>query len=379
MSMTEDVVLLIGSYTEQQHSPTSNVVYHTTTSPVALSGWTSLRVTAGIERMPRDFELEMTELSPDPDKMLVKPGDPCTLLLAGKCVLTGFVDVVAPGMSANGHSIRVIGRGKCADLVDCSAEWPGGQISNANVFSIASKFADVYGINVKTAVDQTKLPIVPQFNLMLGESAFEIIEKVSRYSAVLCYEDAYGALQLSRVGTEMMSTGIEEGINVEAASVEFSMHQRFSEITVVMTSLRNIDDLNAVNTPPFTAFDPNVTRHRRRFVVSEAGELGWDIGKQRALWEIARRAGRSRIVRVTVDNWHDVDGNLWEPNMLVGVELPMLKIRSEQLLIAAVTFQFSEAGTHADLTLMSPDAFSPEPVLLQKVYGDVHPANVGGA
>lgn len=93
---------------------------------------------------------------------------------------------------------------------------------------------------------------------------------------------------------------------------------------------------------------------------------------------MGRRAGRSRIVRVTVDNWHDVEGNLWEPNMLVSVVLPTVKIKSEQMLITEVTFHFSEAGTHADLTLMSPEAFSPEPILLQKEYGDVHPANVGG-
>lgn len=271
MSMNEDVVLLIGSYTAQQHSPTSNVVYHRTTSPVAISRWTSLRVTAGIERMPRDFELEMTELSPDPDEMLVKPGDPCTLLLAGKRVLTGFVDTVAPGLNASGHSIRVTGRGKCSDLIDCSAQWPNGQIANANAFSIASKLADVYGINVGTAVDQAKLPIIPQFNLMLGETAYEIIERVSRYSALLVREDSSGALQLSRVGTEAMSSGLEEGINVEAASAEFSMHDRYSEIVVVMTSTQNLDDLNAVNTPPFVAFDPNVTRHRQRIVIAEAG------------------------------------------------------------------------------------------------------------
>ena len=42
---------------------------------------------------------------------------------------------------------------KCADLVDCSAEWPNNVINNSNALDIASRLASHYNIGVSTDVD----------------------------------------------------------------------------------------------------------------------------------------------------------------------------------------------------------------------------------
>jgi prophage tail gpP-like protein len=342
-----------------------------------LSGWTSLRCTRGIERFPSDFELGMTELFPgQANDVVVQPGDECIMTIGLDPVVTGYVDRVVPSINANMHEIRVTGRGKCQDLLDCAAQWPNGQISNCTAFDIATKLAVPYNITVNC--DVTGLPIIPQQNIMLTETAYEIIERSSRFSALLVYEDRDGSLRMTRASTVAMSSGVQEGINLESASVERSMDQRYSEIIAVMTGTNNLLDLNAVDQPPFTATDPNVPRHRRRVIVTEAGELGYNVGKQRALWEVARRRGRSEIVRLVVDNWRDVDGNLWEPNKLIDVLIPSLKVSGDQggtvpirYLIAEVTFHLDLSGTHAELTLMAPEAFKPEPILLIPQNGDV--------
>jgi prophage tail gpP-like protein len=290
--------------------------------------------------------------------------------------VTGYVDKVIPSINANMHEIRVTGRGKCQDLLDCAAQWPNGQISNCTAADIATKLAVPYNIDV--ACDVAGLPIIPQQNIMLGETAYEIIERSARFSALLVFEDRDGKLRLTRAGTDVMSSGIQEGVNMESVAVERSMDQRYSEIIAVMIGTNNLLDLNAVNAPVFTATDPNVTRHRRRVIIAEAGELGWDIGKQRALWEVARRRGRSEVVHVTVDNWRDVDGNLWEPNKLIDILIPSMKISGDQsgtipvrYLIVEVTYHLGLEGTHAELTLMAPEAFTPQPVLIQPQFGDV--------
>ncbi|KHK58183.1 Mu P family protein [Burkholderia sp. A9] len=362
------------------------MIHYEPNAGLELSGWTSVRITAGVERIPRDFEFEMTELLPDAAHMLVRPGDKCTVQVSDRIVLTGYVDTVTPSISAANHSIRVAGRGMCADLVDCSAQWPNGQFSNTSALDIATRLADVYGIKVALAPDVTNLPILPQQNIMLGETAFEIIERVCRYSALMAYELADGSLYLSRAGTEAMSSGVHEGINLESATVDNSMHDRFSEVVAVMSAVSNLWDLNAVDTPVSVAIDPNVPRHRQRIIIAEAGDLGWNIGVQRAQWEVARRAGRSKVVHLTVDNWRDVDGNLWEPNKLVDVLVPSLKVSGDQagtipvrFLISEVSYHFSLEGTHAELTLVAPEAFLPEPILLQPNLGDINAVNVGGA
>src|SRR5690348_11635937 len=159
----------------------------------ATSGWTDICITRGIERCPSDCHIGMTELYPgELAKVIVAPGSPCTVHLGQDLVITGYVDRFIPSISEDQHSIQVIGRSKCSDLVDCAAEWPGGQINGSSALEIAQKLAKPYGITVTSKV--SGLPPIPKFNLMLGESAFEIIERVSRYSALLAYDLPDGSL-----------------------------------------------------------------------------------------------------------------------------------------------------------------------------------------
>lgn len=47
-----------------------------------ISGWDSVRVTRGIERLPSDFDLSLMDYYPGNDeKQLVLPGDSCTVHL----------------------------------------------------------------------------------------------------------------------------------------------------------------------------------------------------------------------------------------------------------------------------------------------------------
>jgi prophage tail gpP-like protein len=84
------------------------------------------------------------------------------------------------------------------------------------------------------------------------------------------------------------------------------------------------------------------------------------------------------VVHLTVDNWRDVAGNVWQPNRLIDVLIPSLKVSSDQAgtvpvryLISEVTYHLGLDGTHAELTLMAPEAFLPQPVLIQPQFGDV--------
>lgn len=338
----------------------------------AISGWTDIRLTRGIERCPSDFDIGLTELYPgELAKVIIAPGGPCTIQLGTDLVLTGYVDRFIPSFSSHQHSIHVMGRSKCCDLLDCSAEWPGGQISGSSALGIAQKLASVYGITVQSSVSD--LPVIPQFNLMLGESAFEVIERITRYSAALAYDMPDGTLQLAQVGTVNASSGCVEGQNVQRASIEYAMDQRYSTYQAFLQAVDVFTDLGDAGNLAATAKDPNVPRHRNLFVVTE-GASGdpYLFAQKRANWECVRRAGHSRMVRVTVDSWRDSSGALWAPNTLAPVRLPSLKLVSDTFLIGEVTYiRNQDQGTVAELLLMPPDAFRPEPIILQPMFGDV--------
>lgn len=340
-----------------------------------LSGWTDVRITRGIERLPSDYNLSMSDVTPGTlNAVVVKPGDAAQIKIGDDLVITGYVDRMVPGFSARSHWIRLAGRSKCSDLIDCAAEWPGGQISGANALVIAKKLASVYGPNqegIPVSSDIPDLRVIPQFNLLNGESAFEIIERLCRYSAALAYDLPDGSLFLSRVGTTRAATGCVEGQNVQTAWVEYSADGIYSRYDALLQSMDVLGDLGDGGNLIYTATDPNCTRHRRLVLITEAAGGGVEIVRQRALWEAARRSGRSCVVRLVVDSWRDGAGALWTPNTLVPVELPTLKLTSTELLLGEVTYLLNDDGGHtAELLLMAPSAFTPQPVLLQPVLAE---------
>lgn len=327
-----------------------------------ISGWTKIQVGRGVERLPADFSVELTELFPgQATNYVVQPGDTCQVLLGSDVVLTGYVDRFVPSITAEQHTINVAGRGKCADLVDCAAIWAGGQISNADVLSIATKLAAPYGITVQSLSGNGL--IVSQYNMQWGATVFEIIEMLCRWSGFLAYDGPDGNLILSRVGTTKHASGFAQGVNVQTASVVYSMDQRYSQYVVRRLATDTLSDLGTGGDVLQIFQDAGVPRPRVRYIIVETGDQGI-IAQQRGAWEAGRRFGRSAQLRIITDSWRDSNGQLWTPNQLIDVSLPILKTDAKTWIISEVTFLRDEQGTRAELVIMPPQAFQPEPVLL---------------
>jgi len=344
-----------------------------------LTGWSQVRFSRGIERCPSDFEISLTERYPgEAEAFVVQPGDACTVSLGDDLVMTGYVDRVAYGISAGQHTVIVVGRSKCADLVDCSAEWPGGQISGSDALGIAQKLAAPYGITV-SAPGSTGVR-VEQFNLMVGETAFEIIERVCRYGALLAYDQPDGNLVLAQAAQESAASGFTQGVNVQSATMTYSSDQRFAEYRCFMQSMDVLGDIGEGGNLLAVAKDPGVLRHRARYIVSEAPGGGQDFAQKRATWEANRRIGRSAQLILVTDSWRDSAGALWTPNTLVPLVLPILKCGEEQeplkWLVAQVSYRRDFEGTTAELTIMRPEAFLPIPIIQLPAFADI-PANPG--
>lgn len=343
-----------------------------------VSGWTEMRITRGIERLPSDFDISLTELYPgEVDELVVHAGDPCQVKIGNDLVITGYVDKYIPSITPEQHSIRITGRSKCEDLVDCAAIWPNGQISGANVLGIAQKLAGAY--NIVVTCDGNPGRSIPQFCLMLGETSFEIIERLCRYAQLLVYDLPDGNLFLSQAGTTRAASGFvldrtkPNQNNVLAASIEYSMDQRYSDYIAVLQSLQVTSDLGNGGNILTTIHDPGARKPRTHIIVTETGDDG-TIAKQRAQWECNRNVGRSTAVRLTADNWRDSAGTLWTPNTLVSLHLPELKLSNVTWLIGEVTYLRDAQGSRAELIIMHPDTFKPEPFLWQPMPRELQDA-----
>lgn len=365
-----------------------------TVGDTTVSGWKTVRITAGIERCPRDFDITATEVFPGTDQIVMRPGDACSVFIGRDRVVTGYVNRYSASINATGHTVSVSGRGACQDVVDCAAHWPGQQIISTSVLAVAQQLVaplgrtsesgpDDVGISVRGVTGPSVgLPgpdpasrIIPYLVLMLGETVWEIIERMCRLSGLLAYEDADGMLVLAQgpsaepdapLTMDVAGTGFAEGVNVVSATLSLSDDQRFSAYEVYWFSFNPLLEFGEEQNFISTSADTAVKRYRPHVMIAETGkEMSYQVAIDRANWEASRRWGQGHQLTIITDSWRDGNGNLYRPFTLARLELPTLKITRVSWVISEVSYIKNANGTSCELKLAPIEAFTIQPRLPQ--------------
>ena len=257
------------------------------------------------------------------------------------------------------------------------------------MLEVAQKLADPFKIEaygeLGPAVGKANLStLIPYMAIMIGETPWEVIERLCRIAGLLAWEQPDGRLlldvnpgdvserevrQIAGVNTRAAS-GFTEGVNVQRASAQYSGDQRFSVYKAYRWALLPRPDLlGPADNLIGEALDRSVTRHRPRVILAEMNkDMGVKNALDRAAWESARRYGRGHVVTLTTDSWRDAAGKLYAPNLMVPLELKSLHVKGVRWLVSEVTYRKSNAtGTECDLTLMPPEAFGVKPTLPDQI------------
>jgi prophage tail gpP-like protein len=325
-------------------------------------GWTETKVTLSMQRMSNAFELTYTEKwSEQHTPWPLNRGDSCTLKMAGKTVITGYIDDVLPSFSATERTMRVTGRDKTGDLVDCSVVHDTGQFKNQTLLQIAQVICKPFGIPV-SATTSVGDPF-KKFTIQQGETVFESLDRAARQRGVLLVTDGKGGLLITRASTKKISSALIEGENILEGSAVLSNKERFSVYKMKGENQGSNMSTPEQNTQTVAeAKDPGVTRYRPLIVITEQQGDKTAL-TDRALWEASVRKGRGSKADLTVEYWAH-EGGLWRPNMRVPVRSETLKI-DQEMLISDVTLILDGEGERARLTLCLPGSFEliplPEP------------------
>lgn len=323
-------------------------------------GWQSIEVSRSLEQIASTFVFESAARDGGGKNVLhIQCGESCEVLLDGDKVLTGWVDVVEMAHDATTHTIRVSGRSKTSDLVDCSAIWETGTFHKTTVTHIAESLAAQYGVTVSVTDAGV---VIPVFTLQDGETVGEAVDRLARSRSILAYDNAEGELVMGPVGTETAGSNLVLGTNIKASSSKVDVSKRFSEYRVKgqRASDEQIDGVTA-STASGTSQDDEVSSGRTRILVLHAdGHASLKSCADRATWEAATRAGKSVEVEVIVQGWRQADGELWDVNELCHVRDAVIGVDAT-LLISGVAFRLGEDGTTTKLTLSPASGFVPEP------------------
>jgi prophage tail gpP-like protein len=105
--------------------------------------------------------------------------------------------------------------------------------------------------------------------------------------------------------------------------------------------------------------DDRVTRRRVK-IIKQSGQLTPAIARDRVVWERANAVAKALAVNYTIQGWRQSTGRLWQHNMIVRVIDPLIGF-DRDMLISEITYELSDQGTTAKISVAPPEAFLPEP------------------
>lgn len=319
-------------------------------------GWKRASITRSIDAIAGRFELEvMDRWEVNAQRWTIFPGDACQVKIDGKTLITGYVDRASPTYDTQAHGIRITGRDKTADLVDCSAIVKGDELRGLKLDGIVRALAQPFGIRVVSQVDPGA--VFQSFAIQPGETAWEAIERAARQRFMVVTTDGEGNAVIADIGTRRAADALIEGRNIKSASAEYDYSQRFSDYIVKgQASAWNDGAEPAKNAIESRARDANVTRYRPKIITAEM-QASEGSAADRARLEAASRAGKSTRITVTVQGWTMSNGELWPLNSMVSVRSPLLSI-DDDLLISELRFGVSDSeGITTEMELTRPDAY----------------------
>ncbi|WP_454908379.1 phage baseplate assembly protein [Variovorax gossypii] len=324
-------------------------------------GWTRVFIRRSIEQIAGGFVLEVSHRWPGVDIPVgLREGLPCEVRINDELMITGYIDMYEPEVTEKSSFIRVEGRDKTGDLVDCSAIHKSGQWRGATLQQIVSDIAAPFGIKVKVAAGLDQGESFKSFALEDGEKAFDAIDRACRLRAVLCTSTPAGDVLLTDAGTEVAGAAIEEGVNARQFRATHTWKERFSQITLKAQAPGDDDEYGAsVAHLKATASDPEINRYRPLIVMADHSTSSSSL-KERAAWEVRVRMGRGKRGTCTLVGWRTgkdgIGGELWLPNTTTPITSERMNL-DQTMLIVGCTYTLSEKGAFTEVEFARPEAF----------------------
>jgi prophage tail gpP-like protein len=366
---------------------------------VRYEGWKSVRISQGIEQLAGTFSLEVTQTLPDQAVGLpIECGAACTLKVGPDVMITGYVDVVSIDEGTDNHTIRVEGRDRTGDLVDCSA--PSGEWTGLTFEYIAAELIKPFNVELLTQVETSaggyvskkpgkgKAPAakagkgggrLPRKGSNSGETVHKLLEKLAKIQGVLLVSDRRGGLVVTRAGLNGRATdmlALERNLK-SPIQYERSFANLYSEITVkgqahgatgaagapVLSGAASVKPVATVKRGSAASPGSTVTvgsksiQRYRPLIINAEDQADAKRCQDRAQWEAGTREARSKKFVVQVQGWRQSDGSLWEINTLTNLKCNWVG-EDEDMLISNIEYSLDLAGgTVCIMTLYSPEAY----------------------
>lgn len=322
-------------------------------------GWTEMSLTRSLKAIAGEFDLTVTTRWSEAAPRTIKEGQPCRVMLGQDTVLTGYIDDRIPSYDADNVSVRVMGRDKTGDLVDCSVVHSSGQWKGVRLEQLAVEICRPFGITVICETDTGD--VFGSVVLEQGETGFDLLDRLAKQRGVLLTCDGLGNLIITRASKIRAGVSLVLGRNIAAARGRFSWRERNSDYIIKGSAsagglLWDDQPVRMVGGRQITVRDSDINRFRPKILVNE-DSLTVGGASTRGEWYKARMMGEANTTEITVHGWRENgdSGPLWRTNRLIDIDDPLQDLKATWL-SESVTFTEGENGRQTVIALVPPES-----------------------
>lgn len=265
-------------------------------------------------------------------------------------LLTGYVDSFDLSISpASGRVLEVSGRAKPGDLADSSVD---GNYRRQSGKQYIEKLIQPFGISLEIDGNlENHRSYVPELGRTILEAIYDGLQLQQKSLSVT----REGNIRIRSAENRPSQGSISIGSGIKEARVSFDQTQRFSSYRVRAQDAGFFDGVQASEIS--ADFEDNQVRFRPKYIFP-SGDM--DTQKAKAVAERAARRsfGRATRVGVTLSGWRSEDGDFWQPNSKIWVDIPDVMAAQEMIIQSVSLSQDADQGTQARLELQPIQAFS---------------------
>ncbi|MEY9137737.1 prophage tail gpP-like protein [Bradyrhizobium diazoefficiens] len=299
---------------------------------------------------------------PDWQKLQFKPGDHCSVYLAGFLAITGFIEIRQVAYDAFSHGVMLVGKSYTANGGKSSVDTKTGSFDNKNVAQIAQEVWAPYGVGVKT-IGQLDLTPFDKLQNNKGEPVWDFMERIARDRGVRLACDAFGNFLLIGQHTSPVVAGLIEGKNILSCQCIIDSTMVFESYDVHGSS-QGSDDHNGTDASEQKATANtgvgNVLYSKLITPIEESVKSQGEM-QARANYEKLWHDGTHIQATITVQGWLREGIALWSEGEHVHVYSPMAMLDTELAIQQVVFTQDDKKGSITVLNCVDPEWLNAQP------------------
>jgi prophage tail gpP-like protein len=286
-------------------------------------------------------------------KLQFKPGDKCTVTLAGQLAVTGYIETRQVAYDAFAHGVMLIGKSATAWPARSSVDTKTGNFDKRNIQQVAQEILKDYPVGLQV-IGQLDLTPFDKLQNEKGELIWDFLERIARPRGVVMGSDSKGNFLLIGEHAAPVVAQLVEGQNIKSCQCLITEEHTYTEYRVdgqAPASDSNAGTAASEMTAKVGGTSPVIAKlitAAEQPVKTQAELLA------RARNESVWHEGTKIQATIVVQGWLRDGSSLWQAGDDVHVYSPMAMLNNTLSIQNCSFTQDNNSGTLTTLDLVSP-------------------------